>query len=92
VERSIYKYTLELTNTQSLAIPCGAEILTVQMQGVTPCIWALVDPNVLRVKRQFFMYGTGHPVRNDNLDLHSYVGSFQVNAGEEVYHLFEEKE
>ena len=45
--RAIWKYILDITDTQCLDMPDGAMTLCVQMQGETLCLWAVVDPNQL---------------------------------------------
>ena len=41
--KRIYKYQLIVTDRQDVQLPEGAEILTIQTQVDTPCLWALVD-------------------------------------------------
>lgn len=85
--KTIYKYTLEATDVQQIEIPQGAEILCIQTQNETPCIWALVDPNATVTKRVFEIFGTGHNVpENGN---RKYIGTFQLNQGALVFHCFE---
>ncbi len=66
--KSIYKYPLQVDGEQILLIPAGAKILTVQMQGSTPCLWAEVkinDDANLRAgleQRKIKMFGTGHDI------------------------------
>lgn len=38
--KKIYKYQVPMLDKFSIDMPEGAELLTVQMQGETPCIWA----------------------------------------------------
>lgn len=44
MNKTIYKYPLDVTDVQEIKLPVGAEILTVQAQNGTLCLWALVDP------------------------------------------------
>ena len=41
--KTIWKYPLRIRDWVRLEMPRGAEILCVQVQGLTPCLWALVD-------------------------------------------------
>lgn len=55
----IYKYPL--TGVQTiLDLPIGARVLTVQMQGDTPVLWALIDQDEdITAKRIFLSINTG---------------------------------
>ncbi len=83
---TIWKFLLEVTDTQDVKMPRGARILTVDVQHGTPCLWALVDGEQPRESRHIQMYGTGHsfdPVPSD------YIGTFQLSGGSLVFHVFE---
>jgi hypothetical protein len=82
----IFKYSLEVTDVQDVSLPSGAEVLCVQTQYGVPCVWAKVDPKAPEAYRRFFIYGTGHPVRDAAM---KYVGTFQLNGGDLVFHVFE---
>lgn len=84
-ERTIWKWSLALTDVQALQIPRGAKLLSVQMQGELPQLWALVDPSEPRDMRTIRIIGTGHPI-----DEHpgEYVGTFQMRDGALVFHVF----
>jgi len=60
--REVWKYNLSLTNEQSVSMPDGAVVLTVQEQRGVLTFWALVNPEARRVDRSFRIVGTGHPV------------------------------
>ena len=70
-------------------MPKGAEILTVQTQNDTPCIWALVDPDSETETRHFEVYGTGHDIHCDMGIERKYINTFQIQYGLLVFHLFE---
>ncbi len=89
--RSIFKYPIKISSDISLAIPCDAKILTVQMQRGTTCIWALVDPDAKEEVRRFRFIGTGHPIEQGQQRL-DYVGTIQMLGGDLMYHLFELKD
>jgi hypothetical protein len=84
--RTIWKYQLDVTDVQRLAIKRGAQILTVQAQNGVPCIWAVVDPSEPSEVRTFCMYGTGHRITEE---IGQYIGTFQLHDGNLVFHLFE---
>lgn len=88
--KTIYKYELEIDDLTPLALPIGAEILTVQTQKGAVCMWAVVDPNGETEIRYFEMFGTGHPIKNDGYD-RKYIATLQVFGGDGVFHIFEKK-
>lgn len=83
----IYKYPVEMKDEISISIPVGAEILCVQTQYETPCIWALVDPEAREEVRTFYLRGTGHQIDRKPGD--RYIGTFQLGGGGFIGHLFE---
>lgn len=71
----------------TLFMPAGAQVLTVQMQGVTPKIWALVDPAAPKEVREFQVVPTG--LLFEARACLKYLGTFQLNDGTFVFHVFE---
>jgi len=84
---TIHKY--HITSETTVEMPMGAQVLTVQTQHGEPCIWALVDPAAQSETRQNVAFGTGHPVPDD-VAL-AYIGTFQIESGSLVFHVFERK-
>lgn len=83
----IWKYTLKITDLQTVAMPPGARVLSVQMQGADPQMWALVDEQAPRRElRSFATYGTGNPIPVD-ADLSRFVSMYQM--GPLVFHVFD---
>lgn len=82
---TIHKYPLSPVSTQTIELPAGATILTVQMQRNTPTLWALVDPAAAKVHRTFAIYGTGYSIEGEP---GAYIGTVQDEAGF-VWHVFE---
>lgn len=87
--KTIYKYRLDMTDFQQVSLPKGAEILCVQSQHNIPNLWALVDTEQRREMRQFEIFGTGHEVKEDMGIDRKYIGTFQLNDGNLVFHVFE---
>lgn len=86
----IWKWTLAVTDVQTIQMPVGATVLTVQVQGEEPQIWALVDETIHRyTSRKFAAYGTGNPMPDG--DPGRYVGTYQIHGGALVFHVFEQK-
>lgn len=82
----IFKYTLDVADTQQIEMPQGAKILSCQAQNNEPQLWVLVDDSAPIEARTFTMYGTGHPIENDP---GRYVGTYQLHDGALVFHVFE---
>lgn len=86
----IYKYPIEVTDEQALTLPVNAQILSVQTQGNTPCIWAMIDTAETRTEQiAVRVYGTGHPIADS--ERLTYIGTFQMHGGRLVFHAFYEK-
>ena len=86
MERKIFKYELEIMDSQLLMIPSGAEILTVQTQSELPKLWALCDPEQIKEARTICIFGTGNPIPEGNF---KYISTFQLMGGIAVFHVFE---
>jgi len=86
--KKIFKYPLEITDTQFVELPLGAEILTAQMQGDQLCLWAMVNtsPDAITKNRRIEIIGTGNPVPTGDL---KYISTFQVYGGGLIFHVFE---
>lgn len=92
--KTIWKFPFQIDDSFKVTMPYGAEILTVQTQGIgmlgqeLPHMWAIVDPEAHKVARWFRILGTGHDVPNDVVL--RYIGTFQMAEGRLIWHLFEE--
>ena len=84
---TIHKYRIETTDTQSILMPKGAEILTVQVQYGEPCLWAKVNPSNDMTLRTILTAGTGHELPSTRTE---YIGTYQLLGGDLVFHVFEE--
>ena len=85
----IWKLTLAVQDVQRLELPAGAGILTVQIQGGEPQLWALCDENAItKEPRHIAIYGTGNPMPDEAGD---YIATFQMLGGAAVFHAFEVK-
>ena len=84
MKKSIWKFPLEVTDEQKVELPIGAKPLTVQVQGDTACLWALVDTQVQKEARVIQIFGTGHRVSNEG----EYISTFQMHGGSLVFHAF----
>ena len=82
---TIWKYDLRLVDVQNVRLPVAAKILAVQVQRGVPRLWALVDPGAPEENRRIAIRGTGHPIDMAG----EYIGTFQVEGGALVFHVFE---
>jgi hypothetical protein len=88
--KKVFKYEIHQPQDEiTLPMPKGAEILTVQEQKGTVCVWALVNPENETERRLFRMAGTGHPIHYDMGINYKYINTFQLFEGDLVFHLFE---
>lgn len=86
-DHAIWKYPITILEEQTVEMPIGARILSVQMQGGGLVLWALVDPEANREKRRIAVHGTGHPV--DIAETRHFIGTVQTNGGALVWHVFD---
>lgn len=92
--RRVYKYGFPIADRVRLSMPRGAEIVHVAAQGhpafspngEAAFVWALVDPEAITEERRFRLAGTGHDLPDEGLE---HVGSFLMQEGLLVFHLFE---
>lgn len=83
---AIWKYALEIGDTNLIQMPEGAEALTVQTQHGSLCLWAKVNPDVELEDRLFVIHGTGHAIKDAQ---ETYIGTAQMADGALVWHVFE---
>ena len=87
--KTIWKFELETTDNQTIEMPIGSKILTVQTQNGKVCLWALVDPTVIKVKVFIDIFGTGHEIHYGENIIRNYLGTYQLQNGDLVFHVFE---
>lgn len=83
---SIWKFPLVTIDQQTIQMPVGAEILTVQIQAGEPCLWARVDTEQLVEPRNIAIHGTGHEVPDTT---RKHIGTYQMADGDLIFHVFE---
>jgi hypothetical protein len=82
--KTIWKYTLDLTDVQIVEMPYGATILTAQMQGQDINLWAEVEPDHYKKTRWIWICDTGNPVPDKVL---KYISTVQMDRF--VWHIYE---
>ena len=87
--KTIWKFILEVTDVQELELPKNYEIISLQVQHGVPCIWVLLNPEEFKKEKvNIITYGTGNIIINDNVN---FVGSYQLQEGAFLGHVFIEK-
>lgn len=87
--KSIWKYTLAVKDEQSILMPRGAKVLTVQAQRDDVCLWAEVEAEAPKEPRVFRVFGTGQPLCSDDRS-RTYVGTAQLLRLGLVFHVYEQ--
>ena len=86
--KTIYKYPIEIMDSQIVTMPIGSHALSVQMQDNQLCIWVLLETSLVSWNRQVRIFGTGNPI---NLkDRWEFLGTVQDDYY--VWHVFIEDE
>lgn len=86
-EQQIWKFQLQLKDTQVINMPYAAKILCVQDQNGVPCLWALCKMDDGTSDRTIDIFGTGHSIMD--LFTRTYIGTVQQMNGALVWHVFE---
>jgi hypothetical protein len=85
---TVHKFPVPLDSwTVSLVMPRGAIVLSVASLGSAAWLYALVDTNAPDKLRRFAVLGTGKDASGVSPGL--FVGTFQVNGGQVVGHVFD---
>lgn len=84
---TIWKYTLEVVDSQTVEMPRDAKILSAQMQNGKLCLWAFVNTESPHNERDIVIFGTGHKMPEDCAMSH--IGTIQTTGGYLVWHIFE---
>lgn len=87
---AVWKWRLDVTDHQTVSMPEGAQILSVQTQHEAPTLWALCNEAVPYEDRSIEIIGTGHnvPPAPSGTNRH-FLGTFQLLDGGFVGHVFE---
>lgn len=82
---TIWKFPFQVSDIVTLEMPEGARVIAVQSQGDVATMWAIVDPDVPKVQRVFYVVGTGRPLPTTGE--FQYIATFQLPPF--VWHIFE---
>ena len=87
MRKTIWKFEVPQKSKFQLQMPAGAKILSLQAQGGIGQIWAMVDPDAQLETRAFHQYGTGHEIKD--AEALTFLGTYQMESGNLVFHVFE---
>lgn len=85
---TVWKFDLPSIGERQLRMPRGARPLTVQVQHGAPKLWAAVNAHAGWVDRTVSVVGTGKRTRVEVVTDALYVGTFQLEDGDHVGHVF----
>jgi len=83
--RTIYKYPLQIADSQTISLPASAKPLSVQLQGGRLCLWAEVNTAIGGKDKEVVIsvVGTGMPIPPGAV---LYLGT--VQTGLYVWHIY----
>ena len=85
---TIWKYNIDTIDRQTIQMPRNAEILTVQTQNGSPCLWVRVNTSSPDEIRKIEICGTGRELPKSSW---SYIGTYEIAGDALGYHVFEIK-
>lgn len=86
MDDTIWKFPINVVGEQDVLLPFGADILTAQVQGTAPYLWARVSTINSPEPRRIYVRGTGHQMTGDE---GRYISTFRLHGGALVFHVFE---
>lgn len=90
--KTIYEYPIYVSDLYTLELPEGAEILNVQLIEGHPCICAMVETEPATTNKEPHLietFKTGSPIYNADTIQRKYIGTYQLQDGDLVFHVFE---
>lgn len=85
---TVWKENLNIERgIQEIALPEGAEILTVREQQSAIAMWFHCDPSRILIKRRFIVVSTDGAA--PTLEASTYIGTASLEDGKFIFHIFE---
>lgn len=86
--KTVWKFEIDpRAEVCKVKMPIGSKPLSVQLQFESAQLWCLCNPQErLYEERHFVLVGTGERFTSDIVN---YIGTFQVQGGAFIWHLFE---
>jgi hypothetical protein len=83
---TIWKFRLLVRDYDTIQMPAGANIISVDVQHGEVCLWAEVDPGAAPQPRHFALVPTGGQLPRRNLE---HLGTVLISSGNFVLHIYE---
>jgi len=83
----IWKYQLEVKNSQTLLIPDKAKVLTIEAIHGRPWLFVLVNPIADNINRVIRTYEEGNLIKGGK-----YIGTYKDKDDTFIYHMFDDGE
>lgn len=88
MKKSIWKYVLVAETVNTIEVPLGAELLSVETQGDNIVVYALVNTNEASTQTiEIRTYGTGHEI-DVNITDYKFLGTAKLYNGSLMFHVF----
>lgn len=84
----IFKFPLEVTDSQDVLMPTGAYVLSAIEQFDRVVVYARVNPEAVATRRRFFIVGTGHSLAHVP-DGAPFVGTVSTSGGQLIWHVYD---
>ena len=86
--KTIYKYNLDITDSQLIELPIDSEILSVKCQDNFLCMWLLIEVGTIETTSlEIEIFGTGNPIYENNKTSRKFVDTVVMPNGL-VWHVF----
>lgn len=85
---TIWKYPIQVRDSQKISMPYTHNILCVQVQNDEPCLWVEVNSDHPLIDVEILVYGTGHKINQPGKSRARYIGTFQLMDGQFVGHVY----
>lgn len=82
-----YKLTFFDAEEQEIEMPLNSEILSVQLRGNEPYLWAMVNSEEPIVVRKILVIRTGNPVAT--IFNYKFIGTVQCYKSNSTFHFFD---
>lgn len=83
---TIYKFPLEITDSQVIKMPKGSRILSIKQQRNRVCLWAEVDTSEEIEDVTILCFGTGQVI--PSYIKKEFIASLLLYSGDLVFHFF----
>ena len=80
----IYKYPIKIVDEQTIDMPFGANIISLQMQNGAAVMWAIVNPKANLTSVKIRIFGTGEEIPSGSAL--RYIGT--IHDRKFVWHVF----